>query len=55
MFRPANSNRKVVIDVAVASSVQAGKIVRQAKPLVKAKAAADRKVEAESFSDAEGL
>ena len=43
MIRPANSNRKIVIDVSAASSVQVGKIERQAKPLVKAKAAADRK------------
>ena len=43
MFRPANSNRKIVIDVAVASSVQGRNLERQAKPLVKAKAAADRK------------
>ena len=38
-----NSNRKIVIDVAVASSVQARNPKRQARPLVKAKAAADRK------------
>jgi len=43
MFRPANSNRKTVIDVAVASSVKVRNEVRQAKPLVKAMAAADRK------------
>ena len=43
MFRPANSNRKIVIDVAVVSSVQVARNERQAKPLVKAKAAADRK------------
>ena len=43
MFRPANSNRKIVIDVAVASSVKVRNKVRQAKPVVKAMAAADRK------------
>ena len=43
MFRPAHSNRKIVIDVAVASSVKVRNKVRQAKPLVKAMAAADRK------------
>ena len=54
-LKKKNSNRKIVIEFAVASSIKVRNEVRQAKPLVKAMAAADRKGEAESPSDASGL